>query len=255
MGLPTSGPISMDDIRAELGVPSQSPFSLDTARAGGYVTLNTNSPTTPPSSGQVSLSSWYGYCQTCDTYNFTYSDTQAIACLNNDPITIISSTIPIGVGSVLTNPDGSQAPPDYYYSDGTNWYYATGNLETTTVTSTGACGGGTATIQIATNMSLDIEIYLSSITVNGVGVTNVSGVDPNTSGNGGSVDTNQLGTYDIVVVYSATTGGQNISLVDSNYNAYCNNTSTGGINSMTFSNVVINGSVNLVLTAGDGTCF
>jgi len=139
MGLPTSGPISMDDIRVELGVPSQSPFSLDTARAGGYVTLNTNSPTTPPSSGQVSLSSWYGYCQTCDTYNFTYSDTQAIACSNYDPITIISSTIPIGIGSILTNPDGSQAPPDYYYSDGTNWYYATGNLETTTVTSTGTC--------------------------------------------------------------------------------------------------------------------
>jgi hypothetical protein len=111
-----------------------------------------------------------------------------------------------------------------------------------------------ATIQIGTNMSLDVEIYLSSITVNGVGVTNVSGVDPNTSGNGGSVDTNQLGTYDIVVVYSAIEEGQNISLVDSNSTPYCNNTSTGGINSMTFFNVVINGSVNPVLTAGDGVC-
>jgi len=102
-------------------------------------------------------------------------------------------------------------------------------------------------------MSLDIEIYLSSITVNGVGVTNVIGVDPNTSGNGATVDTNQIGTYDMVVVYSATTAGQNISLVDSDYNVYCNNTSTG-FNSMTFSNVVINGSSNPVLTAEDGTC-
>jgi hypothetical protein len=86
-----------------------------------------------------------------------------------------------------------------------------------------------------------------------VGVTNVTGVDPNTSGNGGTVDTNQIGTYDIVVVYSAGTNGQNISLVDSNYTPYCNNTSTG-FNSMTFYSVVINGSVNPVLTAGDGIC-
>jgi len=111
----------------------------------------------------------------------------------------------------------------------------------------------TVTIQIATNNSLDIEIYLSSITVNGVGVTNITGVDPNTPGNGATVDTDQIGTYDIVVVYSATISGQNISLVDSNGTPYCNNTSTG-FNSMTFSNVVINGSVNPVLTAGDGTC-
>ena len=61
MGLPTSGQISMDDIRIELGVPTQSPFDLDTARSGGYVTLNVNSPTLPPSTGQVSFSDWYGY--------------------------------------------------------------------------------------------------------------------------------------------------------------------------------------------------
>jgi len=71
MALPASGPISMDAIRVELGVPSQSPFSLDTARSGGYVTLNTSSPTLPPSTGQVSLSDWYSYDQTaasCDCY-------------------------------------------------------------------------------------------------------------------------------------------------------------------------------------------
>jgi len=111
-----------------------------------------------------------------------------------------------------------------------------------------------ATIQIGTNMSLDVEIYLFSITVNGVGVTNISGVNPNTSGNGGSVETNQLGTYDITLSYSTTLSEQNISLVDSNGTGYCNNTSSG-FNSMTFYNVVINGSVNPVLTAGDGTCF
>lgn len=109
-----------------------------------------------------------------------------------------------------------------------------------------------ATIQVVNN-SVDIEIYLYSITVNGVGVTNISGTDPNTTGNGASAETNQIGTYNIVLSYSCSVPGQNISLVDSNYTSYCNNASTG-FNSMTFSNVVINGSVNLVLTASDGTC-
>jgi hypothetical protein len=94
---------------------------------------------------------------------------------------------------------------------------------------------------------------LSNMTVNGVNVTNVSGVDPNTSGNGGSVDTNQIGTYDIVLTYTATTAGQRITLYDSNTTYYCNNTSTG-FNSMTFYGAVINSSVNPVITAEDGTC-
>ena len=84
-------------------------------------------------------------------------------------------------------------------------------------------------------------------------MTNVSGVDPNTSGNGGSVDTNQIGTYNIVLTYTATTAGQKITLVDSDSVAYCNNTSTG-FNSMTFSSVAIDGAMNLLLTAEDGTC-
>jgi hypothetical protein len=144
MALPASGQISMGDIRVELGVPTQSPFSLDTARAGGYVTLNTNSPSLPPSTGQISLSDWYEYCQNCDTYNFSYASTQVTACLNNDPITVVSNTIPIGVGSLLNYPDGSQAPCDYYFSDGTNWYYVTCTaFETSVVTSTGACSSPT----------------------------------------------------------------------------------------------------------------
>jgi hypothetical protein len=141
MSLPTSGSISMDMIRAELGVPSQSPFSLNTARSGGYVTLNTNSPTLPPATGQVSLASWYGYCQTCKAYYFSYQSTSVLACLNNDPITILSNTIPIGVGSIITDANGAQAPYPYFYSDGTNWYYVESNaFEQTIVVSTAACG-------------------------------------------------------------------------------------------------------------------
>ena len=144
MPLPSSGTISMNDIRIELGVPTQSPFSLDTARSGGYVTLNVNSPTLPPSTGQVSLADWYSYCQGCATYTFSYNDTSALACLNNDPITIISNTIPIGVGSLLYLGDYSPAFTPYYYSDGSNWWYAEQNgSEQTEVTSTGSCSGTT----------------------------------------------------------------------------------------------------------------
>ena len=64
MALPSSGQISMDDIRIELGIPSQSPFGLNEARNGTYVALNTCSTYKPPTSGQVSLASWYGYDHT-----------------------------------------------------------------------------------------------------------------------------------------------------------------------------------------------
>lgn len=88
MALPASGTISMNDIRAELGIPSQAPFDLNTARAGGYRFLNPYSPSLPPSSGTVSLASWYNYCHTCNRYPVTVywpgevniSTTPAIAC-------------------------------------------------------------------------------------------------------------------------------------------------------------------------------
>jgi hypothetical protein len=94
---------------------------------------------------------------------------------------------------------------------------------------------------------------IDNITVNGVGPVSYTGVSPNTSGNGGNVITNQLGTYDIVITYTATTAGQKIELVGSNGTTYCNNTGIG-FNSMTFSGVVVNGTTDLVLTALDGTC-
>jgi hypothetical protein len=123
----------------------------------------------------------------------------------------------------------------------------------TTTTTTTAAAPTTANINIATNGSLDISMDIDNITVNGVGPVSYTGVSPNTSGNGGNVITNQLGTYDIVITYTATTAGQKIELVGSNGTTYCNNTGIG-FNSMTFSGVVVNGTTDLVLTALDGTC-
>ena len=121
------------------------------------------------------------------------------------------------------------------------------------VRSVTSCGGSLATILIGTNNSLDIALNLFNITVNGVNVTNISGVDPNTPGNGGSAQTNQIGTYTITMTYDCSIPGQNISLVDSAFNYQCINTSTG-FNSMSFFGVVINTSVDLLLTCSDGTC-
>lgn len=77
MALPLSGQITMDDIRIELGVSTQSPFGLNEARSGTYVAINSCSTYKPPSTGQVSLSDWYGYNQTqsCGpSYDFYYAD-------------------------------------------------------------------------------------------------------------------------------------------------------------------------------------
>ena len=59
--LPSSGVITMGDIRTELGVPSQAPFSLDTATNGGYGSINPASPNKPSGANPDSLSEWYGY--------------------------------------------------------------------------------------------------------------------------------------------------------------------------------------------------
>lgn len=115
MALPASGIISMDDIRAELGVPSQAPFNINDARLGTYVALNPYSPTLPPSSGTVSLASWYSYCHTCTTlYSFTVYraanqpgiqnfTSAANACFGTRdfPFTVVSSSSTLGVGSTL----------------------------------------------------------------------------------------------------------------------------------------------------------
>ena len=340
MSLPTSGPISMDMIRAELGVPSQSNFSLNTARQGGYVTLNTNSPTLPPATGAVSLASWYGYCQNCAAYSFSYDSTSALACANNDPITILSNTIPIGVGSILTDANGAQAPYPYFYSDGTNWYYAEGNaFEQTIVVSTAACGSvNTATVYMnsfvdypygyadsATACSLggvtgvtspvyytgslgngtvlyfspsltnvfdadgsfgwywisgysfqyvggvitnygacpvptlfyiqnsSLDIVISDVQVNGVSLTGVTGTGfPLYSGDTINGYSNQQGTYNVDIYYSAGVGGQHIEGYDSNLTFYCNNTGIGS-NISQFSSAFV-GSGTFQIYAYDGTC-
>lgn len=115
-------------------------------------------------------------------------------------------------------------------------------------------GGLLANITISTNASNDIELYIYSITVNGVGVDNITGVDPNTPGNGGGCTTTQIGTYDVVLTYSAGMPGQSIQFIDSLGTSYCND-AYPGFNSMTFYSVAVNYLSDPVITATDGSCF
>jgi hypothetical protein len=64
MALPSSGTLTMNAIRIELGISTQSPFSLDTAENGGYVTINVCSPSRPSSGNPAAMSEWYGYDHT-----------------------------------------------------------------------------------------------------------------------------------------------------------------------------------------------
>jgi hypothetical protein len=65
MPLPTSGTLSMDNIRVELGVPAQAPMSLQAASIGTYGTINVCSVSRPDGSAPYAISEWYGYCHTC----------------------------------------------------------------------------------------------------------------------------------------------------------------------------------------------
>ena len=126
MALPASGQISMNDIRVELGVPSQSPFGINEARLGTYVAINQFSPSKPPSSGQVSLSSWYSYCQNCG-YNsgtFYYSSVSAAAACSGTPNQTLYWSGTLTTGTILyTNSTGNSEAAQGYWSDGTNSYY------------------------------------------------------------------------------------------------------------------------------------
>ena len=113
MALPLSGQISMYDIQVELGIgegdPGFSPFGLNEARNGTYVALNPCSSYLPPSTGTVSLASWYGYnhTQSCPpSYDFYLAD--EYSCF---PCTLQNTNVPVCF------PAGTGVFYNRYYND------------------------------------------------------------------------------------------------------------------------------------------
>ena len=124
MALPASGPLSMNDIRVELGVPSQAPMSLEAASIGTYGTINTCSPSRPNSSAPYAISEWYSYCHTCPCFSDITSDpeftTDEACCsifFNPDPT--VGNRTTFCNSTTLTNPSwGTFSTGDYYVSYG-----------------------------------------------------------------------------------------------------------------------------------------
>lgn len=109
MALPSSGQISMDDIRVELGVPTQTPFGLDEARDGDYGAINPCSTYKPPSTGQISLSDWYGYnhtqaCAATLSWSYTESSANGMMSIYLNSVLYIQSTT-TGNGTFSVNED------------------------------------------------------------------------------------------------------------------------------------------------------
>lgn len=167
MSLPSSGQISMDDIRVELGVPTQSPFSLNTARQGGYVVLNIFSPTTPPYSGQVALTDWYSYCQTCGyyTYSLGYDASLSSTSCSASQTTYYASVSPLTIGATIYVDTGGTLGSSGYYSNGTTWYQqGLNNVEQMVILATGSCATTTTTTTSAVTYT-DVGIYRSGTSV------------------------------------------------------------------------------------------
>ncbi len=91
MALQSSGTITMNDIRTELGIPTQTPFSLSNAVNGVYVPLNTCGPNVPSTTPPYELTDWYGYdhsypCCTCTNVTIYIDQTDLDNANNNtDP--------------------------------------------------------------------------------------------------------------------------------------------------------------------------
>jgi hypothetical protein len=170
----------------------------------------------------------------------------------------------LGLGCFLFQDAGLTTPvSNGEYSDGTDVFTVTGgageitasaicNPPTTTTTSTTTSTTTTLVGNIdITNGSLDIEI--SNVNFNGVDATYVGGVYPNTTGNGTSLYTSEIGTYTMLVFRTNAVAGQHITVTDSNGTPQCIFFSNGSQNEV-FTNVVYDGITNILIDAQDGAC-
>jgi len=256
MALPPNGIISMDDIRVELGVPSESPFGINEARLGTYVAINQFSASKPPSSGTVSLASWYSYSQSggSNSDTFYYSSVSAAAACAGTPGTTLYWSGTLTTSTILyTDSLGTSEASQGYWSDGTNAYYQ-------------SCPDGcypgvtsiTACVSLAefyiVNSSLDVII--DDVEVNGVSLTGVTGTGfPLSTGDSVTGYSNQIGTYDVDIYYSLSTAVQHIDGTDCNNIYFCNATvSTGGGKVTQFGGAVVNTSQVFQILTSDGEC-
>lgn len=117
--LPSTGPISINDIRTQIGLSTKASFSLDSAENGdvsnGYPAINDCSPYKPSDLDGCSLSEWYNYDHnapcTSNAIQAVYCNYAAVMCDQSYagasvPQTTSTSTNYIGCSLIdLLNPD------------------------------------------------------------------------------------------------------------------------------------------------------
>lgn len=131
MALPSSGPLKLSDIRAELGMSSTSNFSLinASARASGYPPiLNPYSPVPPPNNiSPYSISEWYGYSSaTINWYNNFTSPvgiSRLIIWVNGTLVLDNTNTFGTGTSGTLVINNG-----DTFYASMTPIWYSSPSL-------------------------------------------------------------------------------------------------------------------------------
>jgi hypothetical protein len=202
-----------------------------------------------------------GVLQIFSSTNVTYSIASGYNCASGTcPTGIVIPLTPTPTGTPTMTPTPSstlgstptQTPSNTQTSTPSPSVTQTQtNTSTPTNTPTNTPSGNPYAYLDLTNGSLDIQII--SVVVNGVSTTVVGGSMPNTTGNGTTLQTTQVGTYDVEVTYSTGIAGQNITLTDSDLFSYCENTSLG-TNTKTFTGVKLATYRNVDINSQDGTC-
>lgn len=214
-------------------------------------TSTTTSTTTAASTTSTTTST-----TTLQAFVPTYFDTTQVGACSSTTLVnayiVPFSAVPPVVGSILYT-DASLTtglPNGYYWYDASTVYQVDDAVTAGQVIAITACAPPTANIDI-TNGSLDIVI--SNVNFNGVDATFVSGVYPNTTGNGTALYTDQVGTYTLLVFRSNSVAGQHITVTDSNGTSQCIAFSNGSQNEV-FTGVVYDGITNILIDAQDGAC-
>jgi len=176
--------------------------------------------------------------------------------------TTSTTTVPLPPGETSTTTTSTTAAPTSTTTTTTEPPTTTTTTEppttttTSTSTSTSTTTAAPTTVDIYIGNTLSLDITISAMRINGVGVT-WSGGGPNfpiAPGDNGSFYSSQIGTYEVQIDYSTTIPGQHIIFTDSNTTQTCSPTSGGGSNTMVISGATITAGTTIYVAAEDGGC-
>ena len=229
---------------------------------GSVLTNGTPCPqttTTTTSTSTTSTSTSTTSTSTTSTSTSTTTAAPTSTTTTEAPTTTTSSTtstttVPLPPGETSTTTTSTTAAPTSTTTTTTEPPTTTTTTSTSTSTSTTTAAPTTVDIYIGNTLSLDITI--SAMRINGVGVT-WSGGGPNfpiAPGDNGSFYSSEIGTYEVQIDYSTTIPGQHIIFTDSNTTQTCSPTSGGGSNTMVISGATITAGTTIYVAAEDGGC-